>query len=56
MLDVISKKPFASKNDTKHYTNMFHGWAAARADLDNEENKKECVTLRSRKLLLIFTS
>ena len=21
----------------------FHGWAAARADLKNEENKRECV-------------
>ncbi|KAG5729789.1 hypothetical protein E4T56_gene984 [Termitomyces sp. T112] len=41
ILEVINKKPFASKNDSKHYTNMFHGWAAARGDLKNAENKKE---------------
>jgi len=41
IVDVISKKPFAAKNDHKNYTNMFHGWAAARGDLKNEENKKE---------------
>ncbi|KAG6891087.1 hypothetical protein C0995_014177 [Termitomyces sp. Mi166 len=44
ILDVISKKPFAPKNDSKHYTNMaarFHGWAAARGDLKDTENKKE---------------
>jgi len=41
ILDVVGKKPFASKCDHKHYTNMFHGWAAARANLDNEENQKE---------------
>jgi len=39
--DIISKKPFASKSDSKIYTNMFHGFAAARANLENEENKKE---------------
>jgi len=41
ILEAISKKPFASKNDHKNYSNMFHGWAAARANLKNEENKKE---------------
>lgn len=41
LLDIIAKKPFADKNAHKHYKNMFHGWAAARADLDNEENRKE---------------
>jgi len=41
LLGVIAKKPFADKNAHKHYKNMFHGWAAARADLDNEENRKE---------------
>ncbi|KAG6891405.1 hypothetical protein C0992_007629 [Termitomyces sp. T32_za158] len=41
VLDVISKKSFAPKNDSKHYANMFHGWAAARGDLKNAENKKE---------------
>jgi len=41
IVDAVSKKPFASKNDSKNYTNMFHGWAGARGDLENEENKKE---------------
>lgn len=41
ILDILSKKDFAQKNDSKHYSNMFHGWAAARADLNNTENKKE---------------
>jgi len=39
--DIIAKKPFASKSDSTNYENMFHGFAAARADLKNEENKKE---------------
>jgi len=38
---IVSKKPFGSKSDSKNYENMFHGFAAARADLKNEENKKE---------------
>ncbi|KAF8078238.1 hypothetical protein FPV67DRAFT_1405312 [Lyophyllum atratum] len=41
ILDIISKKPFAAKNDHKKYPNMFHGFAAARGDLKNAENKKE---------------
>jgi hypothetical protein len=41
LLDVIAKKPFAEKNAHKHYTTMFHGWAAARADLTDPENKKQ---------------
>ncbi|KIK71401.1 hypothetical protein GYMLUDRAFT_33563 [Collybiopsis luxurians FD-317 M1] len=41
ILAVLEKKSFAKQNDSKHYTNMHHGWAAARADLKNEENKKE---------------
>ncbi|KAG6919574.1 hypothetical protein DXG01_004237 [Tephrocybe rancida] len=43
IVDIIGKKSFAEKNDKKNYTNMFHGWAAARADLTNAENKKESV-------------
>jgi len=39
--EVIATKPFAAKNDSKIYANMHHGWAAARADLNNAENKKE---------------
>ncbi|KAF6766486.1 dienelactone hydrolase [Ephemerocybe angulata] len=41
IVDIISKKPFASVSDHKNYKNMFHGWAAARGDLKNEENRKE---------------
>ncbi|GBE78460.1 hypothetical protein BKA93DRAFT_870124 [Sparassis latifolia] len=40
MLSIVSKKPFAAKNDTKYYNEMFHGFAGARADLNNAENKK----------------
>lgn len=43
LLGVIAKKPFADKNAHKHYTHMFHGWAAARANLDDEENRKAYV-------------
>jgi hypothetical protein len=45
ILGVVAGKPFAAKNDTKHYTNMFHGFAAARADLSNAENKAACVRM-----------
>ncbi|KAF7971838.1 hypothetical protein HWV62_19855 [Athelia sp. TMB] len=38
---IIAKKPFASKSDSKNYENMFHGFGSARADLKNEDNKKE---------------
>jgi len=41
IVEVLSKKPFASQCDHKYYSTMHHGWAAARADLKNEENKKE---------------
>jgi len=41
ILQILSKKPFAVQNDHKHYANMFHGWAAARGNLENAENKKE---------------
>jgi len=41
ILGTIGEKPFRAKNDSKYYDNMFHGWAAARADLKNAENKKE---------------
>jgi len=39
--DIIVKKPFASKSDSKNYENMFHGFGSARADLKKEDNKKE---------------
>jgi len=41
ILEIIAQKQFATKNDHKNYINMFHGWAAARGDLNNPENKKE---------------
>ncbi|XP_006454589.1 hypothetical protein AGABI2DRAFT_114336 [Agaricus bisporus var. bisporus H97] len=41
IVDMLSKNAFADKNDHKNYPNMFHGWAAARADLTKEDNKKE---------------
>ncbi|CEL52172.1 putative AIM2 family protein C30D10,14 OS=Schizosaccharomyces pombe (strain 972 / ATCC 24843) GN=SPBC30D10.14 PE=3 SV=1 [Rhizoctonia solani AG-1 IB] len=41
IIKSISNKPFASKNAYKVYSNMNHGWAAARADLDDPENKEE---------------
>jgi hypothetical protein len=31
--DIISNTPFASKNDSANYKNMFHGFAAARAGM-----------------------
>ena len=59
MVEAIAAKPFADKNDSKIYRTMyasmynpsvlffdyhrFHGWAAARADLTNEENKEQYV-------------
>lgn len=55
---IVSEKPFGSKCDSKNYENMFHGFAAARADLNNEENKKECVPNpiidRRRRQLILF--
>ncbi|GLB36509.1 putative dienelactone hydrolase family protein [Lyophyllum shimeji] len=41
ILQIIRKKPFAAKCDHKKYANMFHGFAAARADLTKEDNRKE---------------
>jgi dienelactone hydrolase len=41
IVGILDKKGFAEKCDNKYYSNMHHGWAAARADLANEENKKE---------------
>ncbi|THV06104.1 hypothetical protein K435DRAFT_744436 [Dendrothele bispora CBS 962.96] len=41
IIKSLENKPFTSQCDYKNYTNMFHGWAAARGDLKNEENKKE---------------
>lgn len=41
IVEAISIKPFASKNAYKLYSTMHHGWAAARANLDDPENKKQ---------------
>lgn len=41
LLKAISSKPFASKNSYKLYDTMHHGWAAARADLSDAENKAQ---------------
>ncbi|KAG8748636.1 hypothetical protein FRC10_000027 [Ceratobasidium sp. 414] len=40
IIKTISAKPFAAKNVYKVYGDMYHGWAAARADLDKPETKK----------------
>ncbi|KAG8857633.1 hypothetical protein FRB96_005651 [Tulasnella sp. 330] len=37
----LESKPFASKNVHKRYDTMPHGWAAARANLEDKENLKE---------------
>lgn len=36
----VQKKDFASQCVYKHYPDSHHGWAAARADLKDEGNKK----------------
>jgi len=41
IMKSISDKPFADKNMYKYYPTMFHGWAAARANLEDSENKKQ---------------
>jgi len=37
--EVVKTKPFASLSVHKRYVNMRHGWAAARADLNDPANK-----------------
>ncbi|KLO20021.1 hypothetical protein SCHPADRAFT_912270 [Schizopora paradoxa] len=54
MVDKISHKPFAEKNAYKLYPTMFHGWAAARANLDDPENKKQFEDVYAR-LSTFFT-
>ncbi|KAH8835855.1 hypothetical protein DL96DRAFT_1575833 [Flagelloscypha sp. PMI_526] len=48
IVKILEGKPFAAKNDSKNYSNMFHGWAAARGDLTKEDNKKEYEDVYSR--------
>ncbi|KAG8892702.1 hypothetical protein FRC00_011706 [Tulasnella sp. 408] len=40
-MKALESKPFAAKNDRKRYDTMHHGWAAARGDLNDEQNLKE---------------
>ncbi|KIO26768.1 hypothetical protein M407DRAFT_197311 [Tulasnella calospora MUT 4182] len=40
-MKALESKPFAAKNERKRYDTMHHGWAAARGNLENEENLKE---------------
>jgi len=48
VVNVLSEKPFADKVDSKYYSNMHHGWAAARGDLLDPDNKREYEDLYSR--------
>ncbi|TBU46527.1 hypothetical protein BD309DRAFT_857797 [Dichomitus squalens] len=49
ILEIVSKKPFSEKSDYKHYDSyVFHGFAAARADLNDAENKKHYEDLYGR--------
>ncbi|KAJ9125982.1 hypothetical protein QFC24_002254 [Naganishia onofrii] len=48
IVEALKSKPFADKCEHKTYPNMHHGWAAARADLSNPENKKEYEDVYSR--------
>lgn len=41
IVEEINAKPFASKNVYRLYPEMHHGWAGARADLDNENNLRD---------------
>jgi len=41
IMKSLEDKPFAAKNMYKYYPTMFHGWAAARANLEDPENKKQ---------------
>ncbi|KAG8950516.1 hypothetical protein FRC00_007668 [Tulasnella sp. 408] len=38
---TLESKPFAAKNERKRYDTMHHGWAAARGNLEDEENLKQ---------------
>ncbi|KAH9891060.1 Alpha/Beta hydrolase protein [Cubamyces lactineus] len=47
ILEIISKKPISDKSDYKLY-DSFHGFAAARANLDDPENKRHYEDLYAR--------
>ncbi|VDC01965.1 unnamed protein product [Peniophora sp. CBMAI 1063] len=40
IVKILQSKPFADKVDYDYYPTMFHGWAGARANLDDPENKR----------------
>jgi len=48
IVNVLSKKSFAAKVDSKRYSTMHHGWAAARGNLSDPDNKREYEDLYSR--------
>lgn len=48
LIDELKTKPWADKNAYRVYSNMHHGWAAARADLDNEDNNREYMDVYGR--------
>ncbi|CDO72737.1 hypothetical protein BN946_scf184990.g20 [Trametes cinnabarina] len=48
ILEIISKKSFADQNDYKLYGDSSHGWAGARADLDDPTNKRDYEDLYAR--------
>jgi len=47
IVEIVSKKPFADKNDDKFY-DTFHGFAAARADLTDPKQQKDFQDLYAR--------
>ncbi|EPT04432.1 hypothetical protein FOMPIDRAFT_1113931 [Fomitopsis schrenkii] len=47
IVEIVSKKPFADKNDNKFY-DSFHGFAAARADLNDPKQQKDFQDLYAR--------
>lgn len=40
IVEVLKAKPFADLSDHKYYSEMFHGWAAARGNLKDADNQK----------------
>lgn len=45
---VLDQKPFASKNAYRYYGAMHHGWAGARANLDDPENLAQFADVYAR--------
>lgn len=48
MIKELGSKPFASKNAYRVYSEMHHGWAGARANLDNENNLRDFTDVYGR--------